>query len=72
MSIDEEPVDAEAAAPGAAWTGLFPWQRDAARTALGHRTRWPHGDTGPARPHGLAFVTPEPPPPEGGRPAARR
>ena len=42
MSIDEEPVDAEAAAPGPAWTGLFPWQRDAARTALGHRTRWPH------------------------------
>ena len=37
-----------------------------------NRARWPHGDTGPARPHGLAFVTPEPPPPEGGRPAARR
>ena len=42
MSIDEEPVDAEAAAPGPAWTGLFPWQREAARTALGHRARWPH------------------------------
>ena len=37
-----------------------------------NRTRWPHGDTGPARPHGLAFVTPEPPPPEEGRHAAHQ
>ena len=37
-----------------------------------NRARWPHGDTGPARPHGLAFVTPEPPPPEEGRHAARQ
>jgi hypothetical protein len=27
-----------------------------------NRTQWPHGETGPARPHGLAFVTAEPPP----------
>ena len=26
------------------------------------RTRWPHGETGSARPKGLLFVTPEPPP----------
>ncbi len=32
------------------------------------RTRWPHGETGPARPKGLLFVTPEPPP-ESGRPS---
>jgi len=31
------------------------------------RTRWPHGDTGPARPTGMLFVTPEPPPPKGHR-----
>jgi len=36
-----------------------------------NRQRWPHGDTGPARPHGLAFLTPEPPPPEEGRHAPR-
>ncbi len=27
-----------------------------------NRARWPHGDTGPARPAGLLFVTPAPPP----------
>jgi hypothetical protein len=27
-----------------------------------NRARWPHGETGPARPKGLLFVTPEPPP----------
>jgi hypothetical protein len=27
-----------------------------------NRTHWPHGNTGPARPAGLLFVTPEPPP----------
>jgi hypothetical protein len=26
-----------------------------------NRKHWPHGDTGPARPHGLLFVTPAPP-----------
>jgi hypothetical protein len=26
-----------------------------------NRTRWPHGETGPARPAGLLFVTPQPP-----------
>jgi len=31
-----------------------------------NRTRWPHGDTGPARPAGLLFVTPEPPRAAGG------
>ena len=36
-----------------------------------NRQRWPHGDTGPARSHGLAFLTPEPPPPEEGRHAPR-
>jgi hypothetical protein len=30
-----------------------------------NRTRWPHGDTGPARPAGMLFVTPEPPPAKG-------
>ena len=31
------------------------------------RPGWPHGETGPARPTGLLFVTPEPPPnPKGG------
>jgi hypothetical protein len=30
-----------------------------------NRTRWPHGDTGPARPAGVLFVTPEPPPAHG-------
>jgi hypothetical protein len=34
-----------------------------------NRTRWPHGETGPARPAGLLFVTPEPPPSKNGRPA---
>jgi hypothetical protein len=28
------------------------------------RSRWPHGETGPARPSGLLFVTAEPPPKE--------
>ena len=32
-----------------------------------NRTRWPHGDTGPARPAGLLFVTPEPPPARGAK-----
>ena len=32
-----------------------------------NRMRWPHGDTGPARPGGLLFVTAEPPPSERGR-----
>jgi hypothetical protein len=27
-----------------------------------NRTKWPHGETGEARPKGLLFVTPEPPP----------
>ncbi len=27
-----------------------------------NRARWPHGETGPARPHGLLFVTAAPPP----------
>ncbi len=31
------------------------------------RTRWPHGETGPARPTGMLFVTPEPPPTKGRR-----
>ncbi|HJQ84501.1 MAG TPA: selenium-binding protein SBP56-related protein [Candidatus Binatia bacterium] len=31
------------------------------------RARWPHGETGPARPTGLLFVTPEPPPSAKGR-----
>jgi hypothetical protein len=31
------------------------------------RPRWPHGDTGPARPAAVLFVTPEPPPPKGQR-----
>jgi len=31
------------------------------------RPSWPHGDTGPARPAGLLFVTPEPPPSTKGR-----
>ncbi|HYV58339.1 MAG TPA: hypothetical protein VE911_12370 [Candidatus Nitrosopolaris sp.] len=30
-----------------------------------NRTRWPHGETGPARPKGLLLVTPEPPPAPG-------
>jgi len=30
-----------------------------------NRTRWPHGETGSARPKGLLFVTPEPPPAPG-------
>jgi hypothetical protein len=30
-----------------------------------NRTRWAHGETGPARPKGLLFVTPEPPPAPG-------
>jgi hypothetical protein len=30
-----------------------------------NRTRWPHGDTGPARPAGVMFTTPEPPPAKG-------
>jgi len=29
-----------------------------------NRAKWPHGETGPARPHGLLFVTPAPPAPE--------
>jgi len=31
------------------------------------RASWPHGETGPARPAGLLFVTPEPPPAKGRR-----
>ena len=31
------------------------------------RPGWPHGETGPARPAGLLFVTPEPPPAKGRR-----
>jgi hypothetical protein len=31
-----------------------------------NRTRWPHGDTGPARPAGLLFTTPAPPPSKDG------
>lgn len=27
-----------------------------------NRKRWPHGETGPARPHGLLFLAPAPPP----------
>jgi hypothetical protein len=27
-----------------------------------NRTRWPHGETGAARPHGVVFVAPQPPP----------
>ena len=30
------------------------------------RARWPHGETGPARPTGMLFVTAEPPPAKGG------
>ena len=33
------------------------------------RASWPHGDTGPARPAGLLFVTAEPPPAKGRREA---
>ncbi|HLK11217.1 MAG TPA: hypothetical protein VKW76_07545 [Candidatus Binatia bacterium] len=31
------------------------------------RPRWPHGETGPARPYGVLFVTPAPPPADGRR-----
>ena len=41
MTIGEDVVDVtRASAP--VWTGLFPWQREAARAALRHRDRWPH------------------------------
>lgn len=39
--------------------------RDEATGEVGldfNRTQWPHGETGAARPHGVAFLTPEPPP----------
>lgn len=42
--------------------------RDEATGEVGvdfNRAHWLHGDTGAARPHGVLFVTPEPPPPEG-------
>src|SRR5437588_573247 len=40
--MDEiEEVESSPAPP--AWTGLLPWQRDAARSALRNRDRWPHG-----------------------------
>ena len=34
-------TDDEITAP-AAWAGLYPWQREAAATALADRARWPH------------------------------
>ncbi|HEY4138809.1 MAG TPA: DNA polymerase III subunit delta' [Casimicrobiaceae bacterium] len=33
---------AESDVAPAAWTGLYPWQHEAARDALRHRDRWPH------------------------------
>ena len=36
MTTDVETASAPA------WTGLLPWQHDAARAALRHRARWPH------------------------------
>jgi DNA polymerase-3 subunit delta' len=39
MGIDA-PSESEVAPT--AWTGLYPWQREAARDALRHRDRWPH------------------------------
>jgi DNA polymerase-3 subunit delta' len=40
MSDDAVELDPARSVP--AWTGLLPWQHNAARAALRHRARWPH------------------------------
>jgi DNA polymerase III subunit delta' len=42
MTVPEMTTDVDVAVAAPVWTGFLPWQRDAARTALQHRDRWPH------------------------------
>jgi selenium binding protein SBP56 len=45
--------------------GAFQDERTGEVGVTFERASWPHGETGPARPAGLLFVTPEPPPAKG-------